>query len=267
MKKYLSFFRLRLAMGLQYRTAAIAGLTTQFFWGFMLIGAYRAFYESNPAAFPMSFQAAVSYIWLQQAFLAFFNTWRYDNDIFTLITNGGISYELARPVHLYQMWYAKNLAMRLSEAALRFAPVLLLAVLLPQPFRLGPPAGVLHLLLFIFTMITGLLLTIAFLMILYGICMRTISPTGVRLFLPAIVEFLSGQIIPLPFFPDKLRQVLELLPFAGMQNVPLRIYSGDLSGEVMVLAVVLQIFWLGVFLVLGKILFRYTEQRAVIQGG
>ena len=267
MKKYLSFFRLRLAMGLQYRVAALAGLTTQFFWGFMLIGAYRAFYESNPAAFPMTFQAMVSYIWLQQAFLAFFNTWRYDNDIFALITDGGISYELARPVSLYQMWYAKNLAMRISEAALRFAPVLLLAVLLPHPFRLGKPASLPHLLLFLLTMMIGLLLMVAFLMILYGLCMRTISPTGIRLFIPAIAEFLSGQIIPLPFFPEKMRQVLELLPFAGMQNVPLRIYSGDLSGEPMIIAVVLQIFWLGVFLILGKLLFRVTERRAVVQGG
>ncbi len=267
MKKYLSFFRLRLAMGLEYRVAALAGLTTQFFWGFMLIGAYRAFYESNPSAFPMTFQAMVSYIWLQQAFLAFFNTWRYDNDIFSLITDGGISYELARPVDLYRMWYAKNLAMRISEAALRFAPVLLLAVLLPQPFRLGKPASPAHLLLFLCTMTTGLLLMIAFVMILYGLCMRTVSPTGIRLFIPAIAEFLSGQIIPLPFFPEKMRKVLELLPFAGMQNVPLRIYGGDLSGDAMWMSIALQIFWLGVFLVLGKLLFRSTVRRAVVQGG
>ena len=32
MKKYLSFFRLRFSMGLQYRTAALAGMVTQFFW-------------------------------------------------------------------------------------------------------------------------------------------------------------------------------------------------------------------------------------------
>ncbi|MBQ6551497.1 MAG: ABC transporter permease [Lachnospiraceae bacterium] len=267
MKKYFSFFRLRLAMGLQYRTAAIAGLVTQFFWGFMLIGAYRAFYESNPSAFPMSFQAMVSYIWLQQAFLAVFITWRYDEDIFTMITDGGISYELARPVDLYGMWYAKNLAMRLSEAMLRFAPVLLLAMVLPHPFRLGRPASAAHFFLFLLTMVVGLLLTVAFLMIIYGLAMKTISPTGVRLFFPAIVEFMSGQIIPIPFFPEKLRKIAELLPFAGMQNVPLRIYSGDLSGTPMVTAVVLQFFWLLVFLGIGKLLLSSAEKRAVVQGG
>lgn len=55
MKKYLSFFRLRFSMGLQYRVAAFAGLVTQFAWGGMLILAYRAFYRADPNAFPMTF--------------------------------------------------------------------------------------------------------------------------------------------------------------------------------------------------------------------
>ena len=41
MKKYLSFFRLRFLMGLQYRTAALAGIVTQFAWGGMEILMYK----------------------------------------------------------------------------------------------------------------------------------------------------------------------------------------------------------------------------------
>ena len=37
MKKYLSFFRIRCIAGLQYRTAAWAGMATQFAWGGMTI--------------------------------------------------------------------------------------------------------------------------------------------------------------------------------------------------------------------------------------
>lgn len=68
MKKYLSFFRLRFSMGLQYRTAALAGVITQFVWGFMEIMIFRAFYQADAAAFPMSLSATASYVWLQQAF-------------------------------------------------------------------------------------------------------------------------------------------------------------------------------------------------------
>ena len=41
MKACLSFFRMRLINGMQYRTAAWAGIVTQFFWGFMEILLYR----------------------------------------------------------------------------------------------------------------------------------------------------------------------------------------------------------------------------------
>ena len=55
----------------------------------------------------------------------------------------------------------------------------------------------------------------------------------------SVTELLQGAIIPLPFFPDAVRQILELLPFAAMQNVPLRVYSGDLSGAALEQAILL----------------------------
>ena len=75
MKKYLSFFRLRFTMGLQYRVAALAGMSTQLVWGLMGILAFKAFYDAAPENFPMTFEATASYIWLQQAFLALFAAW------------------------------------------------------------------------------------------------------------------------------------------------------------------------------------------------
>ena len=61
MRKYLAFFRLRFSMDLQYRAAAFAGVITQFAWGTMEILMFRAFYQADASAFPMSFQATASY--------------------------------------------------------------------------------------------------------------------------------------------------------------------------------------------------------------
>ena len=83
----------------------------------------------------------------------------------------------------------------------------------------------------------------------------------------SVVEFLSGAIIPLPFFPDETRSFLELLPFASMMNVPLRIYSGDLSGTSMWNAVLLQFFWLFALIGTGKILDAIAMKKITVQGG
>ncbi|MBQ1256440.1 MAG: ABC transporter permease, partial [Clostridia bacterium] len=167
MKKYFSYFRLRLVHSLQYRTAAAAGIVTQFFWGFMEIQLYRAFYYEHAASFPMEFRALVSYIWLRQAFLAFFNTWTFENELFQSILNGNVAYELVRPASLYGMWFSRAAAVRISRAALRFWPILIVACLLPAPIRLSftqPPIVFVY---FILSMMLTLFVTVAFSLIVY----------------------------------------------------------------------------------------------------
>lgn len=267
MKKYWAFFRLRFTMGLQYRMAAAAGIVTQFFWSGMNIMVYRAFYETDAEAFPMSFQATSTYIWLQQAFLALFAAWMVENEIFENIMNGNVAYEMCRPVSIYNMWFSRSMVNRLARACLRCFPVLLFAALLPAPFGIGKPASMEHFGLFLVAMLLGFGVTVAFFMMIYGLTFFTISPNGLRILISSVVEFLAGAIIPLPFFPDKIRAVLELLPFASMQNVPLRIYSGSMSGEEMLQGILLQGIWLIVLVIFGKILLTLAEKKIVVQGG
>ena len=267
MKKYLSFFRLRFTMGLQYRVAALAGIVTQFVWGFMEIMVFRAFYEAEAEAFPMTFQATASYIWLQQAFLAFFAVWMMDNEIFDSIENGNIAYEMCRPVRIYNMWFSKNFALRVSRAVLRCFPILIVAAFLPQPYGLAAPKDSVSFILFLISLILGLSVTVALCMLIYVLAFFTISPQGLRMLFTSTVEFLSGGVIPLPFFPENVRRVLELLPFASMQNVAFGIYSGNMAGMEMRKALVLQVFWLVLLLAAGQLLCRHAENKVTLQGG
>ncbi|MDE6405782.1 MAG: ABC transporter permease [Lachnospiraceae bacterium] len=267
MKKYLSFFRLRFTMGLQYRTAALAGMVTQFAWGFLEIMVFQAFYKAEPEAFPMTMSATASYIWMQQAFLALFATWMMENDIFDTIASGNIAYSLCRPVRIYNMWFSQSTATRVSRAVLRCFPILIVAALLPEPYGIAKPASPWHFGWFVITLVLGLLVTVAFSMLIYVFTFFTVSPQGVRIVFTSMVDFFAGAVIPLPFFPADWQRVLELLPFASMQNVPLRIYSGSMSGAEMEKAVVLQLVWLAVLAAFGSWLSRMAEKKVTIQGG
>jgi len=274
MKKYiqdirmnLAFFRIRFFIGLQYRSAALAGVITQFAWGFMQIMIYKAFYEADAGAFPISLSATVSYMWLQQAFLAFFATWMMENEMFDSVVNGNIAYEMCRPISIYNMWFSRSVANRVSRAVLRCLPILIVAAFLPEPYKLAPPASFGCLIVFILTLLLGLLVTVAFCMIIYGLTFFTISPQGLRIVFTSMVEFFAGGIIPLPFFPEKIKWIIELLPFASMQNTALQVYSKSLSAEQIKRAVVLQVFWLIVLVLQGKLLCRYAERKVMVQGG
>ena len=267
MRKYFAFFKVRFQTGLQYRMASLTALTTQFVWGLMECLAYKALLESDGLAFPMEYSALVSYIWLKEAFLVIFTVLSMDNEIFGMIMDGSIAYEMCRPISIYNMWFSRTVGRRLAEAALRCVPVLLVAFLLPRPYKMGAPISLPAFGLFVFSMILGMGVTVAFCMLVYILCFFTISPQGWRMLLTGGVELLSGAIIPLPFIPEPYRTVLELLPFASMQNVPFRIYSGDLAGREMWLALELQLFWMLVLIALGKLLCAKAERRVVVQGG
>jgi ABC-2 type transport system permease protein len=267
MQKYLSFFRIRFINGLQYRAAALAGIATQFSWGALQILMFKAFYETDASAFPMEFTALTSYIWLQQALLALFMTWFLENDIFNAIQNGNIAYEMCRPIHIYHMWFVRSMANRLSRAVLRCIPILVFAAFLSEPYGLRLPKNGQAAFWFFVTMILGFLVVVAFCMLVYIITFYTISPLGVRLVSVALVEFFAGAVIPIPFLPSGFRQFVELLPFASMQNVPLRVYSGDITGRDIYFSVILQLFWVVALVIFGKLFTDKALKKVVVQGG
>ena len=267
MKKYYYFFKIRFHVGIQYRAAAFVGLITQFVWGLMECMVFKVLLEANAGSSPMNIAQVVSYFWLNQAFLILFNTWATDNDIFSMILDGGIAYELCRPVSLYSMWFSRNVGGRVAGAGMRCLPITIAAFLLPEPYKLMFPKNIGVLLLFVVTLIISLGVTVSFCMLVYILSFFTISPQGIRMVLTGAVELLSGSIIPLPFIPDPFNRVLELLPFASMQNVPLRIYCGNLAGSEMIAAIILQLFWLIILVLLGKALCKLAERRVVVQGG
>lgn len=266
-KAYLTYFRIRLLSSLQYRAAAWGGLVTQFFWGFMEIQLYGAFYAEHAANFPMELPHLVSYIWLRQAFLTLLNTWKFDGGIFTMILNGNVAYELCRPVSVYGMWFTRTMAQRVAAAALRCWPILLVASLLPPPWglRFSPDPATFG--WFLLSLLLALAVITAFLLIIYGSCFFTTSSQGLRAVMTPISDLLSGGLIPLPFMPDWLGAIIRYSPFGAMANAPLRIYSGSITGAQRLETVLLQIFWLAALVGLGLLLQKKGLRRLCVQGG
>ena len=267
MKKYLSYFRIRFSAGLQYRAAALAGIATQFAFGGMFILIYAAFYRGSPDAFPMTFSQLASYLWLQQAFLALFMVWFTESDLLMSISSGNVAYELCRPLDLYHMWFVRSLAYRLARALLRCFPILIVAFFLPEPYNLKLPPDLQSGALFVLSLLIGFLLVVAFCMLVYITAFYTISPMGVRLVASSALELLTGAIIPLPFLPEELLRVVNLLPFASISNTPFLIYGGYLTGPDAWQRIALQLVWLLLLWGGGVLWMKTALKRVVVQGG
>ena len=267
MKTYLSFFRIRFTRSLQYRAAAFAGILTQFAWGGMLILLFRAFYESNPQSFPMPFSSLATYVWLQQALLTLLSPWAYNKDIMDSIQSGTIAYELCRPVDCYAMWYVKNLAERLSKVCLRGLPILVVAAFIPSPYGFTLPADGLHFLLFIVSVILGNTVVISLNMLLFTTAFYTTSTQGTRMLFATVTDFLCGGILPLPFFPAAVLGVLKYLPFTAVQNTPFLLYTGYYRIEDAVFNIGVQVVWIFILVISGRMWLSASFKKVTVLGG
>jgi ABC-2 type transport system permease protein len=271
LRPYRAILSARFRMLLQYRAAAIGGLWTQIFFGVVLISIYEAFYRSTAVEQPMTFPQVVTYVWLGQALLAML-PWNADAEVRAMVRSGAVAYELCRPVDLYGLWYARALAWRSAPTVLRAVPMCIIAaVVLPlvglDEWRLAPPPSAGSALAFAATLLCTLLLGCALTTLINSSLLWTISGEGAVLVLTAIVTFFSGMLIPLPLFPEWAQPVIYALPFAGLADLPFRVFTGHIAPASAIAVIAHQLVWTVALVLLGRWLMARGVRRVVVQGG
>jgi len=267
MKPYYSLLRVRFLNGLQYRAAAFGGLATQFFWGLMLIFIFRAFYGDASYSNGFSFSDLVTYVWLQQAFLAFIFLYDWDYELLDMITTGGISYELCRPINLYQVWYIKLFSKRLASGLLKFSPTLAVGFLLPYPYNLSLPHSPLSFILFLVSLFFGLFLLVSISMLIYISIFKTMHPIGSVTIFTIIGEFFAGMTIPIPLMPIWVQNITLFMPFRWTADLPLRVYSGHIGTQEALIGIVMQLMWLSILVPVGALIMKRITRLSTVQGG
>lgn len=264
---YISYFILKFKTGLQYRAAAIAGISTQLFFGIVYISVYVAFYESNPNTIPMPLNQLVTYIWLGQSFFSLIYMWYKDKEIINMIKSGNIAYELVRPQDLYLMWFSKIYGEKISKVLLRFLPVIIFALLLPYPFNIDLTITPIRLLLFLLSLIFSSILVTLITLLYHILVLFTLDEKGVVNIFMVVSDILSGLVIPLVFFPDFLQNILNFLPFPYVSDFPFRLYVGNYTLAKGCVGIIIQLIWIIILIVIGRLLMKIALKKAVIQGG
>ena len=268
MKAYLNYFKLRIITNLQYRSAALAGILTQLFFGIIYIMLYLALYESNSGStFPMNISNLISYLWLQQAFFSLTYPFLKDNELLNMIKNGNLAYELVRPQDFYFKFYIKMISERLVASLLRCVPIIIIGLLLPYPYNLSLPNSLESFMIFIVSLIFACLLISAFSLLIHIITLFTIDSRGIISTYSVIAETFMGSVIPLPFFPVWLKSIADKLPFKYVTDFPYRVYSGDISITYGRNLLFQSGIWIIVVILIGYLISKVALRKAVIQGG
>lgn len=263
MRAYWAILKVRFIALLQYRTAALAGIFCQTFFGLIMVMAYSAFYRSSHASQPLDYQQVISYVWLGQTLYAL-QPWGVDSELATLIRNGNVAYEMLRPLDLFTHWYMRCIALRTAPTLLRAVPMAAIALCF---FGMRPPASLASAGAFVIALLGAVLLASALTLLMSMSLLWTLGGDGVVSLVGTAAMFLSGMIIPLPLFPDWAQGVLNALPFRGIIDAPFRLYLGQLPPHALPGVLAHQLLWTGVLVLLGRWLLVRGCRRLVVQGG
>lgn len=282
LKPYFSYMKLRMICELQYRSAALAGMSTQFFFGFIYIMLYLAFYNGTSSvevseipiislltgpATTISLESMVTYLWLFQAFYCMIVIRMNDNEILNMIKNGNIAYEMCKPMNIYLTWFMKIFSKKVIATLLRFWPIILIAFFLPKPFRLGLPESPIHFILFIISIIFALFITCILILFIHIITFYTLKDKGATNLIVTIGEIFTGGVVPIVFMPKTLQIIAYLLPFRYVGDLPFRIYNGTLNISTSLINIGMQIFWIVILGTISYKLMNRALKRVIVQGG
>jgi ABC-2 type transport system permease protein len=116
-------------------------------------------------------------------------------------------------------------------------------------------------------MLSVLLLSSAMVMLINIATVASMTERGVNTLMVPLVNILSGSIVPLLFFPDWMQWVLFIQPFAGLVDIPYRIYFGNLAGSGALAGIIQQLVWTAILVLIGKQLLARVIGRMQVQGG
>jgi ABC-2 type transport system permease protein len=178
------------------------------------------------------------------------------------VREGTIATDLMKPISLPMYFFSDGIGQTLLHALL-VIPSLIFALLLvhidvPPPATFGA---------FVLAFLIGYCVNFFLNFLMNSIAFWTLETFAIQLIVRWASDLLSGQIIPLTFFPGILGRIVFGLPFAAIYSTPLLIYVGIIPRNQWLTSFAVQVMWLVLFAGLSSFVWQAASRKVVIQGG
>jgi len=260
---YAEFSRVGFVNILAFRLRYFTGIITYFLNVTVYFFIWSAVFRSEQSIAGYTLPQMLTYVsvgWIIRSF--YWNT--IDQEMAYEVIEGKIAMDLIKPVSVQWMWICRAM----GESAFRLGLLTLpTAIVVALVFPVQGPASRENLALFVIGVIGSFFLMGA-INFMIGTC--AIPLKSILALIRAkywLVELLSGLLVPISFFPDKLQKVMAVLPFEHIAYTPLQIYLGKLDRAHALEALGTQWLWVVALLVLAHIWWNRASRKITIHGG
>lgn len=264
-RQYLALIRGSIMEGLTFRTGTIVSIIGNLIYLVIIYFLWKAIYNSSPTDVVngMTFYDTLVYLVLAAAmfnFLDSFVVW----DIGRSYQTGELVEFLVKPMDYQIYLFFSHFGNNIVAFVTTFLPTFIVIYFVTQgSFSIG-----INILFFIISILLAVGVNFCVDFFVGIICFYTQSIWGVNIMKEVVVSLLSGATIPLAFFPEKIRMVVDFLPFQAIYNTPLQILTdGSMVGMDYIKSIGLQFFWLVVLYVIGKLFWKRSMRILTVNGG
>ena len=246
-----------------YRTAAISGAITNTFFGFLRASMFIALYQTRGEVGGYTLPDALSFTFITQGMAALIGLWGWWQ-IAETVQDGRVVSDLSRPYDYQFAWLAQDYGRALYQFVARSMPPFIVGMI---AFEITLPTDPMAWL----GMVPAIILAVG---VSFGwrFCLNLTTfwwtdHRGINGIAMTIGVLFSGFLVPIAMWPDGLREIGYLSPFAAMVAIPIDIFLGKVHGVDLLAALALQLFWLIALLALGRLVLSAALNKLVVQGG
>jgi ABC-2 type transport system permease protein len=258
---YIEFAKKAFAREATYRVEVFTNVGSLVLRVYLLRSLWTALYAQNvaPAGIPLHAMITYATVALLMSLVLEIDGTRMIRE---KVREGTIATDLMKPISLPLYFFSDGVG-QTALGALLIVPSVLFALLL---VRIDvPSAGTLA--LFVLSFALGYAVNFFLNFLMNTVAFWTLETFAMQLMIRWVSDLLSGQILPLSFFPGLLGRIVGVLPFAAIYSTPLRIYIGQIDEAEIWRALAAQALWLAAFGAFSLIVWRFAERRVVVQGG
>jgi ABC-2 type transport system permease protein len=248
---------------LTYRTANLAGLATNLFFGLLRAAVLAALYGTQAVVSGISLMGAITYTGLSQATIAFLSLFGW-YDLMNTVYKGDIAADLLKPYDYFTFWLAQDMGRAVASLLLRGVTLMALYSLF---YHISLPAHPEQWLALIAALFLAILDSFAWRFLVNLAAFWTPNALGIGRFAFALGWLFSGFIMPLRFFPNWFIQLADFTPFPSMVNTVVEVYLGVITGVDLLHALLVQLGWFVILFAIGQAVLRAGVRTLVIQGG
>ncbi len=263
-KLFFKFVSVSFQKQVTYRFDCFVGIVNGFLYVFIFTSLWKALYSQFDTTVHKGYTltSIVTYAVLVMAVKISFTM--DDSIIYRKVMDGSIAMELVRPTSFFFMNLAENVGHSLFHIMARTFPIVIMSVLF---FDITIPFEVSRFLVFFLSCIAGYILVSMTNFIAGLLAFWFIEIFPFMLFKYALFTFFAGGIVPIDFFPDFLKPLVNLLPFQYMLYFPTTILIGKASLSDAQSIIMAQLMWIVIMGLICTFMWNAGKKKLIIQGG